>query len=196
MMRYLLPIQTSLKGWWTYEVLGAIFILMGLLVMIYPASGYAGLVVYFTLTFFISGLIRLSTAIANRDVMRHWGWHAAGGALDLVLSGLLFFRLDLTAIILALYVGCFLMFVSIGVLFKSWDMRTLGMRAWKWSFLAGLLGLASSVLTFYYPILGAALALTCSSVAFIAFGGFYIGLGIQMRKLLKIAEDGIWGLRI
>ena len=186
--------STSLKSWWAYEFLGALFILMAILISVFPAHGYVGLVGYFILTFFLSGAVRLSTAIANRGVMRNWRWYAAAGILDLALAILLLYRIDVAAVVLIFYIGFFIMLMSFGILFKAWDLRSIGNSAWKWTLTIGILGLILSILILTNPIVGASLALTWAAIGFASFGAFYIYLGVQLRKVYTLTKDNFLGL--
>ena len=188
-------IKSPLRSWWTYELLGIVFILLALFVFSNPVVSYAGLVFYFTLTFFVSGVLRIATAISNRDVMRNWILHALGGIVDLGLGVLLVNNFGLTALALAYYVGFFLMLSSLAAIIKSFDLKALSHNYWGFVLVTGIVGVVLSILLITNPILGVGTLILWTALGFLAVGAFYVYLGYEVHRADHFVEQKFHGLR-
>lgn len=186
----------SARRWWAYEFLGLLLILMSLLVIGHPIASYAGLVFYFAATFVVSGILRIVTSYASRDVLYHWGWYAAGGVVDMVIGFLLLMRLDIAAVALSVYVGFFILFGSMAAIFRASELRTFGFQGWGWPLFAGIAGVIFAFLMLTNLAFGAETIVLWTALGFLMMGIFYIYLGVHLRRIGKdinqrVPQDGI-----
>ena len=175
----------SFRKWWAFEILGVLFILMSLFVMGHPITSYAGLVLYFSLMFIVSGVLRIVSSIGNRDVLKNWGWYVGGGVLDIIIGGLLLVRMDIAAIALSMYAGFFILFGSIAAIFRASELRDSGFKGWGWPLFSGILGVVFSFMILTNLIFGAATIVLWTAMGFFMMGLFYIYLGIHLRRIHK-----------
>ena len=171
----------SLHYNWTYISLGVLFIIVAGFVFSRPVSSYLALVVYFALTFFISGALRSIFAVTNREVLNNWGWYLAGGLFDVLLGILLFARLDMAALFLPYYVGFFLMISSISVISKASDLKIFTGGSSGGVMFLGVLGLIFSLILLLNPILGIGTIVAWTALGFLTGGIFYIYLGTKLK---------------
>jgi uncharacterized membrane protein HdeD (DUF308 family) len=187
--------KSSVKNWWMYELLGALLIAMSFIVFSRPIETFAGLIVFFVGTFFLTGILRITFALSNRDRLFGWGWYLTGGLLDIAMGALLSSRMDLALITMPLFVGFYALFSSISAMAKSFDLRSYGLKNWGWLLLAGFAGLIFSGMILFNPILGVGALLLWTSLAFLFNGIFYISLGLKFRQLNTLATDYIGKIR-
>lgn len=186
----------AFRRWWAYDILGVLFILMALFVITHPVISYAGLVLYFAVAFVVSGILRIVTSYANREVMQYWGWYSAGGVLDILIGALLLMRLDVAAVALSVYVGVFILFGSMAAIFRAFEMKTTGFRGWGWPLFTAIAGILFSFLILTNLIFGASTIVLWTAMGFLSMGGFYIYLGIHLRRINKGMEHFGEGLRV
>ena len=183
----------SSKNWWAYELLGALFIFMSLMVISHPLASYAGLVVYFAVTFLVSGILRIVTTYGSRDLLQNWGWYAAGGVLDIVIGCMLLLRLDIAAIALSVYVGFFILFGSMAAIFRASELRTFGFNGWGWSLFAGVAGVVFAFLMLTNLAFGVETIVLWTSLGFVMLGVYYIYLGVHMRRIGRNVNQNLRG---
>src|SRR5215469_9853954 len=85
-MNMITDIRKVINYWWIFIVLGALLIIFGLIVMNHPVATFAELTIFFSIAFIVNGLLEIAFAISNYRSVHGWGWHLAGGILDLVLG--------------------------------------------------------------------------------------------------------------
>ncbi|TKT86530.1 DUF308 domain-containing protein [Dyadobacter frigoris] len=74
----------NIKPGWISFLLGALFILIGIWVLITPAESYLALSVIFSVTFMANGIFEIFSA-ASSEKSSSRGWVLAGGIFDLLL---------------------------------------------------------------------------------------------------------------
>jgi uncharacterized membrane protein HdeD (DUF308 family) len=181
-MSMISEVRSVVRYWWLFVLLGSLLIFFGLLVFDLPGLGYANLTLYFVVAFLINGLSELGFAVNNRGTVRGWVWHLAAGIFDLLAAGVLFFTPVLAAVSLPLFAGSWLLFRSIAIVGRCFDLPV----AWEerlWMTMLGVAGLAFSFLVLYdaSPVRGGLFLWT--GCALLSIGLFYIFLGVHLRGL-------------
>lgn len=173
-------LRSIVRYWWLFLLLGSLLISFGLLVLNFPGKGYGNLTLYFVVAFLVNGLFELGFALSNRGSVQGWGWHLAGGVFDLLAAGVLIIMPVLAAVSLRLFAGSWLMFRSISIVGRCFDLPV----AWQersWMTMLGVAGLVFSFLILYdAPPVGGGLFLW-TGCALLSIGLFYIFLGIHLR---------------
>lgn len=170
------------RYWWIFAVSGTLLIVFGLLVFTFPSAAYGALTVYFIAAFVINGLAEIGFGILNRRRIHGWGWHLAGGLFDLTAGLMLLCIPVLAAVSLPLFAGFWLLFRSIAIIGRSFDLATIVAPERGWMQLLGLAGLVFSFMIVYNPSLGAFTLITWTALALLAIGLFYIFLGWHLRE--------------
>lgn len=181
-------VENKLKYWYVPLILGIVFIGLGLWVFATPIATLLGIAIFFSIGFVFSGVFEIFYSISNRKEMRNWGWHLAGGAMTLLLGLLLFGRPDLTALVLSISIGFWLLFRSVMYTASSFELKEIGMRNWGWLLILGILGIIFSFILLFNPLL---LGLTL--VFWIGFGLIVTGIiniviAFSVRKIKKETE--------
>lgn len=193
MANVLSEFKSTVKNWWAFEVLGVLLVLMSLIVFARPVETYAGLVMYFVLTFFVSGILRIVFSLTNRETLSGWGWYMAGGIFDVILGMLLATRMDIVSITLPFFAGFYLLFSSIAAIGKSYDLKAFGVTQWSMPLLIGIAGIVFSCLILFNPVLGIETLILWTALAFLFVGVFYMTLGFKLRRLHVVTKDFIQG---
>jgi uncharacterized membrane protein HdeD (DUF308 family) len=178
--------RTAARYWWLFLILGTVLILFGILVFANPGEAFAGLTIYFEIAFLVNGLLEISFAVSNHRTLHGWGWHLAGGIFDLMVGVLLTANPILAASALQYFAGFWLMFRSISVVGRCFDLPTIQWPERFWMLGLGLAGLFFSFMILYNPVLGAFTLITWTALALMAIGLFYIFLGFHFRKATDV----------
>lgn len=189
MQNVIKKIESQIKNWWIFELLGAIFIVVSIMVFSFPLASYAGLVIYFAVSFLISGILRSVFAVANKEQLENWGWYFAGGLIDFLLGAFMLLRLDIAAAALPYYVGFYLLLGGIAAIAKSIDLRGLGGKEHAWLLVTGVLTVLLAGLIIFNPIIGVLTVMTTTAVGFMMMGFFYVILGFRLRRFNSHKEQ-------
>lgn len=179
-MSLLSDVRAVVRYWWIFLLLGPLLILFGILVFTFPAGAYSSLTIYFIVAFALNGLFELGFAIANHRTVSGWGWHLSGGMFDLTAATVLYFTPILAAVSLPLFAGFWLLFRSISIVGRCFDLPVIWPeKAWMLALALG--GVVFSFLILYYPVLGAYSLILCTGCALLTLGLFYTFLGIHFH---------------
>jgi uncharacterized membrane protein HdeD (DUF308 family) len=170
------------RYWWLFLLSGSALIVFGILVLVMPVAAYATLTGFFIATFILNGLAEIGFGIVNRDAIRGWGWHVAGGIFDLAAGLLLLVVPVLAAVALPYFVGFWLLFRSISIIGRSFDLPAIVWQERMWMLLLGAAGLFFSFLILYNPALGGFTLIIWTALALLAIGLFYAFLGLHLRN--------------
>ncbi len=173
------------KYWYLPLILGLIFIAAGVWVIFTPVESYLALSILFAITFLISGIIGISYAVSNRNILSGWGWSLAAGIAELLIGILLIARLEFTVVILALFVGFAVLFRSVMAVIWSFEFKKLEVPGWGSLLALGILGVLLALILLWNPILAGLTVVAYTSAAFVVTGGFQVYLSFQLRKFSR-----------
>ena len=181
-MKIITEIRSVVRYWWIFIVLGSLLILFGFLIFNHPVATFAELSIFFALAFIVNGLLEIAFALGNYRAVHGWGWHLAGGIFDLVIGGILITNPLLAAVSLPLFAGFWLMFRSIAIIGRCFDLPLVWPEK-MWMGVLGTTGLIFSLMIFYNPALGIFSVVVWAALALISIGLFYIFMGLHLKKL-------------
>lgn len=110
---------------WVGYLLGGLFLLAGAVVLVRPGKSLWFLAVFVGISIIVTGLVQLGLAFADRDVLRHWGFLAAAGAIGVVVGILAIAWPDITVFVLAFLIGIRLIFFGVVQLAVASQLRAL-----------------------------------------------------------------------
>ena len=110
---------------WIGYLLGALFLVAGLVVLIRPDKSLRFLAVFVGLSIIVTGLVELAVAFADREHLRHWAWLAAAGAVGVVIGVLAVVWPGVTITVLALLIGIRLLIWGAIQLLIAFQLRSL-----------------------------------------------------------------------
>ena len=175
--------QKGGKHWYLPSILGIIFIIVGIWVFSIPDKSFLALAMVFAATFVVSGMLGISYAVSNKNIMRGWGWSLAAGIAELLIGILLLGRPEITMVILALYIGFAILFRSIMAIIWSLEFKRLQASGWGGLLVLGILGALFAFILLWNPILAGLTIVAYTALAFIMIGGFQVYFGLKLKKL-------------
>jgi uncharacterized membrane protein HdeD (DUF308 family) len=171
------------KNWWVVALRGAISIVFGILLLLFPPLVITSMVLFFGAYALVDGVSAIFTAVQNRNQARWW-YTLLEGIIG-VIAGILVFAYPLfatiTAVYFVLYVVAF--WAILGGIFQI--MQAIELRkeieGEIWLGLSGLLSLLFGVFLIFAPGAGILALLTIIAAYAIAFGVMLIILGFRLR---------------
>ncbi len=174
--------QYSVEQWWLNLTAGIAFIIIGAVIVFYPATSYSNFTTIFMVGFGVVGLLEAYYALSNRKQLQHWGWTLMCGLIDLALMFLLMTSHNIDVIGLAVYVGFILFFRSIiGVGFSTY-LKQFKVRNWFIVLILSILGIVFAIMAIWETRVGV-LNLTLNTVlALLTVGFAQVGIAYELRR--------------
>ncbi len=182
-------VKSAAKNWWLSLILGVLFILLGMWVFRTPLASYISLSMLFSIFIFVSGIFGIIFSISNRKEMDGWGWHLAGGTLDLIIGSLLVLHPSITMAILPFYVGFWILFGGIFGIGLSFQLRSFGVPNWGLLLVFGILTVLFSFLLLLNPVFTGLGIVYMTAIAFIVMGIFRIILAFDLKRIHKYLKN-------
>jgi uncharacterized membrane protein HdeD (DUF308 family) len=171
------------KNWWVVALRGAISIVFGILLLLFPPLVITTMVLFFGAYALVDGVSAIFTAVQNRNQARWW-YTLLEGIIG-VIAGILVFAYPLFATITAVYFVLYIVafWAILGGIFQI--MQAIELRkeieGEIWLGLSGLLSLLFGVFLIFAPGAGILALLTIIAAYAIAFGVMLIILGFRLR---------------
>jgi len=181
-------IGNTLKYWWVGVLLGILFLLLGFWVLQSPIESFVTFAIYFAIAYIASGIGAIAFSISNREALDGWGWQLAGGILELMLGIALFANPGISMIVLAFFVGFWLLFRGISTISISMDLKKSGGSNWGWILFSGILTAILAFMVLVNPLYAVSTLSIFVGLSLIMVGVAAIMVGFQIRKVKKAAE--------
>lgn len=184
----------TIKNWWVFLIIGILLIIGAIWMFKTPVESFAGLSMFFSSLIFITGLLTIFYAFANKADIENWGLYLGGGILDLIIGFILLKYPGVTMVLFSLFVGFWLMFRGIFMISGSFKMKKEGMENWGWVLFFGIITAIFAFFAIINPLIGASYLVFTLAFGFFIFGVANIFLAFQLKKVkgkVGDAEDFI-----
>ncbi|NLR60638.1 HdeD family acid-resistance protein [Chitinophaga polysaccharea] len=178
-------IRNNLRYWWLYLLNGIIFLIAGGIVFSNPFSSYVLLSIFFSITFFVTGIFEVSFALSNRKHHTGWGWSLASGIVDVVIGIILMLYPAVSMAVIPLFLAFWFMFKGISLIGFSIQLQTDGIPNWGWLLVGGIVLIIIAIFILDNPALGIAAILGLMAAAFWATGILSIIFAFRIKAFKK-----------
>lgn len=185
MTNVLKNVEKIIKYWWVGLILGILFILLGIWVFKTPIESFVALSIFFAFTYLISGIGRIFFSLSNRKELEGWGWLLAGGLLETLLGLALFANPGVSMIVLAFFVGFWLMFNGITTISTSIDLKKYQKKGWVWILISGILSTILAFMVLVNPLYAVSFLGIFIALSLIFSGLAQIMISMELRSLGK-----------
>lgn len=193
MSNYINTVRSTIKYWYVPAIIGVLLIALGIYSMTTPLETYVALAIFFSVVFFISGILQIVFAISNKDQIDGWGWQLAAGILYTIVGFYLMIYPQITMATLPFVVGFYVMFHSIYQIAFSVDLNKLKVKNWWAVLIWGILGLILSFLLLINPMVSGLSLVYAISLAIVIAGIASITVAFSLnsvrKKFKNIPED-------
>ncbi|WP_029905053.1 HdeD family acid-resistance protein [Prevotella sp. 10(H)] len=177
------------KYWWLSLLIGIFALIMGIWSLVTPDTTLVALTVFFIAAFFISGIIDIIYAVANRKTSSNWGWPLAGGIIDIILGVLLIsLPMPLVTTMLVYFIGFWILFRSILTLGFACELQQYGVKNWGWLLALSILGILFSIFYMLSLIFNGIFVVMLVSLAFLTYGIFRIVYAFRLKSINDIIK--------
>ncbi len=169
------------RNWWTLVLRGAIAILFGIALFIWPQISVAVLVWLFGLFVFISGILALIAAFSRRQAQENRALLIFEGIIAIIAGLLVFFWPGITALILLYFIAAWAIVTGILEIIAAVQLRKEIENEWLLA-IAGIASVLFGILAAIRPGAGALAILWVIGIYAIVFGVMLLILGLRLRN--------------
>ena len=179
-----------IKHWWLMMLAGILCIAAGVVVFVFPMESYMTLAVLFGILMVIVGAAQLVIASTSGNYLAMKGYMIAGGVLDLFLGIFLCIYPAVTAVLLPIMLGIWLMYHSFMMIAFGGDLETFKLNGSGWVVFGGILLLILSILVLVNPFsAGIATVIVFTGIGLIIFGALLCGQSVLLKHIHERFED-------
>lgn len=142
----------TVKHWWLVLICGIAGIVAGITAFCCPADFYLTLSILFGAVMLLNGIVEIVLYCTSRSYFVASGINLLGGILDILLGAFLCFHVGVSAIILPIMLGIWLLFRSIQMIDFWSRVRTFGLSGAGWQVATGVLLLLLSLAILFSPL--------------------------------------------
>jgi uncharacterized membrane protein HdeD (DUF308 family) len=154
-----------------------------------PLGSYLALSIFFAVFMLIDGISGIAFSLSNRDRMQGWGWQLASGIISTLIGLALFMHPALSAAILPIYVGFWVLMKGSLITGVAFDLKSHNIKNWGWILVLGIINIVLGVMMIVNPIFGASLVLIFTSISLFTMGVSMITVSLWLRKIKhKVVE--------
>lgn len=169
------------RNWWAVAVRGAIAILFGVLLLVWPGISLLVLVVTFGAFALVDGLFSLVAAVRAAKGHESWGALLLVGITGILAALVAWFWPGITALALAFIIGAWAIVTGILAIVAAVELRR-EIKGEFWLGLSGLLAVVFGVLVFANPAAGALAIVFMLAIFAILYGVSLLALAFRVRS--------------
>lgn len=178
--------KQAVKYWWLTLLTGIALLVIAIIIFAYPAMSYLGLSMLFGWMILISGIFSVIVATSNKHFITGRGWTLAGGIVEIMLGVILAFNVILSAEILPIFLGFWLMFRGFRTIGLGGDMYTLSIPGATWTIICGILLMICSMWILLQPVvIGTSMVIIWVGISLLFAGIAAIMLAMQLKSAHK-----------
>jgi len=183
MTTFLKAITSSVRYWYVPAIIGVLLILLGGYLFTVPVAAYLTLVMLFSISFLVTGLLEIYFSFSNKDELEGWGWYLTGGIFSTIIGILLMATPQVAAAALPFFVGFSLMFRSFQGIGIAFEMKNYGILDWGNLAIISVIGVIFSFLLIAHPVFTGLSLVVLTALSFIFSGVSGVVMAFQLKKL-------------
>ena len=174
-------IRDLAEGWWLFVLRGVVAIAFGVVAMVNPLVGLAGLLGFIAAWMLVDGLFTLWQAITG-PAERHGIWFWLDGLVSLLGAAVIFLLPGLSSVALVVVAGAWWAVTGLFEIVAAFRRSSLLLG------FAGLASLVFGVLVLAMPGPGLLVLVWLAAIQAVVFGALLITLGMRLRRVAQNSE--------
>lgn len=171
--------QESLNPWWFFLLGGLLYVALGLLLIVWPASTVVAILWVLGLFLIVDGIVGIIAGIVNIFRHKSWGLRILGGILALIIGILIFRHPGVTATTIFVLIGIYFLIRGVADLFLISDLHFSSGKAI--SIISGIFCIIVAILLFCSPLLTSLALIWVLGLFALIDGALLIGLAMSVH---------------
>ena len=178
-----------IRFWWSITIVGLILIVIGILMMFNPTISYLFLSSIIGIVIFISGLSNLALATNSHHIITGKMWIFVSGIVEILFGFILIFSLSISATILPILLGIWILYKGINMIGISDDMNIMEIPGSGWTLLMGVMTIICAFIVLSQPLIfGTEAVIIWISISLVMLGLALISYSLQLKNMHKYFE--------
>lgn len=178
-----------IRFWWSITIVGLILIVIGILMMFNPTISYLFLSSIIGIVIFISGLSNLALATNSHHIITGKMWIFTSGIVEILFGFILIFSLSISATILPILLGIWILYKGINMIGISDDMNIMEIPGSGWTLLMGVMTIICAFIVLSQPLIfGTEAVIIWISISLVMLGLALISYSLQLKNMHKYFE--------
>lgn len=175
-------IADVLKKWWLVFIIGIISVILSIILIANPGSGFDVARIFGIINFIAVGVLGVISVIARRNEIPAWGWNLVGSLLVLALGIFVAVVPGLSESVLIFLFTFAFIFEGVNGIFGAFSLKAMGVKGWGWSLALAILVVILGMMVAANPLIAFLSIDIIVAAAMMCFGITMIVLAIQMSK--------------
>ena len=176
--------------WWLSIIVGLVALAAGFIVLINPLTSYITIAIWLGVAVLISGIIGLVQSFSSDSALVRNGWVILAAIADIIIGLLLIFNMVITAVMLPMLFGVWLLYRGFIGVVMGMDLRSCRVPNAGWVVLGSVIMIVISLAVLLMPqTLGVEAIVLFVAAAFLIYGFSSISLGFRLYEVHRRARE-------
>lgn len=181
--------EQLIKHWWLSLIIGLAMLAMGLVVLVNPTASYLTFALWLGVLVALSGVVGIVQGVSSKNYFVRRGWLIVASIADIIIGILLMFNIALSAALLPVLLGIWLLYRGMTLIMQGADLRNYRVRDAGWVIFGGALIVAISLAVLFFPLsVGVEAVVLAVSIGFIVYGFTTISLSFRLYDVHRRAK--------
>lgn len=181
--------EQLIKHWWLSLIIGLAMLAMGLVVLVNPSASYLTFALWLGVLVALSGVVGIVQGVSSKNYFVRRGWLIVASIADIIIGILLIFNIALSAALLPVLLGVWLLYRGMTLIMQGADLRNYRVRDAGWVIFGGALIVAISLAVLFFPLsVGVEAVVLAVSIGFIVYGFTTISLSFRLYDVHRRAK--------
>lgn len=181
--------EQFIKHWWLSLIIGLAMLAMGLVVLVNPTASYLTFALWLGVLVALSGVVGIVQGVSSKNYFVRRGWLIVASIADIIIGILLMFNIALSAALLPVLLGVWLLYRGMTLIMQGADLRNYRVRDAGWVIFGGALIVAISLAVLFFPLsVGVEAVVLAVSIGFIVYGFTTISLSFRLYDVHRRAK--------
>lgn len=179
-----------IRSWWLVLLTGLLSTVVGIIVLLNPATSYFTFSLWLGIVIFVSGVLMFVLSLSSRNYFVRRGWVIVSAVIDIVIGAILMFDIALSEMALPVIFGAWILYRGVSIMVQGIDMRSYNVRDAGWIIFGSVLMIAVSALVLWRPAsIGVEAVVLFIGIGFIVFGLSEISLSYRLYDVHRQARN-------
>ncbi len=170
-------------NWWLLLLTGIIFLILAGKIMVHPVESIVELAFFIGWALLIAGIFQIGFSLSAKGILSNWLWRFFNGILNVIIGVVFLSHPALTAQILPIIFGFWIIFVGLSTFFVGLKERSVNIPGGWFDMLLGIIITLSGFWISYNPAVETAMFTWMMTLIFIFYGVYFVVVSLQLSRI-------------
>ena len=177
-------------NWWLALIVGILSLVVGFVVLINPVDSYFTFALWLGVAIFVSGIVGLVLSLSSRNRVVRSVWVILAAVIDIFIGILLMFNIMLSAEVMPLLLGIWLLYRGFTLLIGGLDLQRYNIRDAGWIIFGSVAMIVVALIILWLPeTLGVEAVVLFIAIAFLVYGASMVSFAFRLADLHNRAKE-------